>query len=353
MAFLDSKYVMNYILVISIISVVGYLGTRVKNAYSNHNEEHELIRKYLLNDSPLYGYNRPKLWVHTKYEYNARKWQSFSSRSSHDLNQPYLHLTVKTIINQCGNDFNVCLIDDESFSRLIPGWDVNISHLAEPTKTHFRELAMMELLYIYGGMVIPNSFVCLKNLLPLYQEATGGDRPFVCETVNRNVNSMEKKKHLFMPDPHFIGAPKRSPVMKALMDHLKIQCANPHFSEEVDFVGSTSSWCKNAVNMNQMNLVDGILIGAKTRKGKPILLEELMEEKLLDIPDEQVYGILIPADEVLRRHKYQWLAVTPAEDLLGKNMILSHYLMEAVINGSTTSEIKEGQLEETRTVISI
>ena len=78
-------------------------------------DDYKLIEQYLLNDSPLYGYNRPKIWIHSKYELNARKWKDFQSRNSTDLNQPYIHATIKTIINHCGNDFNVCLIDDESF----------------------------------------------------------------------------------------------------------------------------------------------------------------------------------------------------------------------------------------------
>ena len=36
--------------------------------------EYKAIRKYLLNDSPLYGFNKPKLWIHTKYDINARNW---------------------------------------------------------------------------------------------------------------------------------------------------------------------------------------------------------------------------------------------------------------------------------------
>ena len=128
------------------------------------NDEYKIIQDYLLNESPLYGYNRPKLWIHSKYEINARTWKDFNSRNTTDLNQPYLHLTIKSIINHCGDDFNVCLIDDESFNKLLPLWDVNVSSMAEPMKSQYRELGMARLLEIYGGLVIPNSFLCIKNL---------------------------------------------------------------------------------------------------------------------------------------------------------------------------------------------
>ena len=118
MALFSEKGLFYTIVTIGIVLVVNTFGNKIKDAINPNNED-ELIRKYLLNDSPLYGYNRPKLWIHTTYEYNSRKWKSFESRSSTDLNQPYIHLTIRSIVNQCGDDFNICLIDDDSFSQLI------------------------------------------------------------------------------------------------------------------------------------------------------------------------------------------------------------------------------------------
>ena len=54
-----------------------------------------------------YGDNKPKLWIHSKYVRNSRVWKSFRSRSSLDLNQPYIHLTIKSIIYHCGNEYSV------------------------------------------------------------------------------------------------------------------------------------------------------------------------------------------------------------------------------------------------------
>ena len=112
----ESKNLYYYIFAFSVIAISGYFAKKFKSNFEDSHDEYELIKKYLLNDSPLYGYNKPKIWIHTKYETNARKWKSFYSRTSNDLNEPYIHLTIKTIINHCSNDFNVCLIDDDTFS---------------------------------------------------------------------------------------------------------------------------------------------------------------------------------------------------------------------------------------------
>ena len=324
----------HYLIAIGLIIIASFFGKRIKNAFdTTDKDEYELIRKYLLNDNPLYGYDRPKLWIHSKYEYNARVWQSFGSRSSTDLNQPYIHLTVKTIINHCGNDFNICLIDDDSFSRLIPGWDVKISTLAEPLKSHQRELAMTELLYIYGGMIVPNSFICIRNIMPFYLDGIQGDRPFVCDMVNRFSNQLHDAKHRpFTGNPGFMGAPKRSGEIKDMVHYLRERNLNGHFSSEPDFAGYTSFWCNFQVSIGKMNMVDGITIGIKTAKGKPILLEDLMEENELAICPKRNYGILIPADELIKRFKYQWFAVMSSEELLQTNMIVTKYLRTALSN---------------------
>jgi hypothetical protein len=73
---------------LAVIATVGFIGNKIKDSVdTSEKDEYDLIKKYLLNDSPLYGYNRPKLWIHTKYEINARKWKDFYSRNSTDLNQ--------------------------------------------------------------------------------------------------------------------------------------------------------------------------------------------------------------------------------------------------------------------------
>jgi hypothetical protein len=330
------------------IFTASYLINKYTQAFESK-DEYELIKKYLLNDSPLYGFNRPKIWIHTKYEINSRKWKDFYSRNTTDLNQPYIHLTIKTIIDHCGDDFNICLIDDQTFSKLIPSWDVDISTLAEPMQSHFRELGLLQLIYFYGGMVVPNSLVCLKNLKELYDEGIRGGCPFVCEGINRNMNILrQKQKKLFVPDLYFMGAVKNDATILELIEYLKKRNKSPHFSSEPDFLGDSTEWCVDKINGGQMNLIGGERIGIKTDDRKVILLEDLMEEGYLKL-NRSVIGIYIPADEILIRPKYQWFAVLPSEQILKSNMIISKYLMASIID--TTDEYSKST--EIRSVVAI
>ena len=346
----SSKNSQYYLFAFGIIAVAGFMGMHTKQAFAT-NDEYTLIKKYLLNESPLYGFNKPKLWIHSKYEVNSRQWKSFQSRTSTDLNQPYLHQTIRTIINHCSKDFNVCLIDDNSFSRLIPSWDIDLASVADPMKSHYREIGMLQLLYYYGGMIVPNSFLCMKNLKSMYDENTqsysGKTMPFACERANNTVNLM-KTPSMFLPSLYFMGAKKNDDTIKEFVEYLKSRNMNPHFTEEVDFNADSSQWLNGAVKSGKMNLVDGRIIGVKDTNGKPILLDNLMEEDYLDL-DINAYGIYIPADEILKRIKYKWFAMVPSEEIFNTNAVVAKYLKASIVDSSS----EYTKPKETRSVISI
>jgi len=333
MKFFDSKKIYYYVFVFCLITVSAYVGNSFNDMFKPH-DEYDLIKNYLLNDSPLYGFNRPKIWIHTKYEYNARKWKSFQSRSSYDLNQPYIHLTIKSIIDHCGDDFHICLIDDNTFRKLIPSWEIDLATVAEPMKSQLRQIGMAELVYYYGGMVLPNSFLCMKKLSNFYNTAISGEKPFVCERVNNSVNLMKQpQRYTFLPDTYIMGAPKNNDTIKELIVYLKQRNQTPHFSSDRDFLGDTAQWCSDAISANKMNLVGGELVGVKTAKRQSILLDNLMEEEYLDLSPNCV-GIYIPEEELLSRKKYQWFSVLPTEDLMNTTSSITRYLKAALVDGS-------------------
>ena len=100
----ETKQIPYFIFGLGVVAISSFFGKRVKDYFSNleNKDDYHLVKKYVLNDASLYGDNRPKIWVHSKYEINARKWKNFQSRNSTDLNQPYLyavsytHLTLPT-----------------------------------------------------------------------------------------------------------------------------------------------------------------------------------------------------------------------------------------------------------------
>ena len=190
MSFKVKNYI-NYIYLIVILIVLWFLYNRYedKRAREENVGNYDAIQKYLLNETSLADTKKPILWIPITYEYNARNWISFGSRSSFELNQPYMYLTVRSIINQCQDSFHICIIDDDSFGKILPNWTVNMRSIASPVSDYMRSLALSKILYKYGGLIVPPSFLCMRNLNELYAMGTSGEKMFICETVDRNITS--------------------------------------------------------------------------------------------------------------------------------------------------------------------
>ena len=141
-----------------------------------NNDNCNIIKKYFFSDEDendfmngMKGTKKPILWIHINYDYNSRNWLSFGSRSSYDLNQNYIYFTIKSIIMNCDESFKIVMIDDTTFNKLLPTWKIDMSSLPDPIKNYTRELGMAKLVYQYGGMKVPSSFLCFKDLSGLSQ----------------------------------------------------------------------------------------------------------------------------------------------------------------------------------------
>jgi hypothetical protein len=326
---IESDFIKKYGLTIGMLLVASYVGSQIKSKLNIENtdeDEHKLIKEYILNDSPLYGYNKPKLWIHSIYEINSRNWESFQSRNNNELNQPYLNYTIQSLINKCNKDFHICLIDDKSFNKLIPGFDKNVNNMPEPLKSQYREIAMLELIYLYGGMIVPNSFLCMSNLKKLYDQLVELKKPFVFEKVNNYCNMKKGKKMDYVPDINMMGSVKNSPVIYSLLRSLKIEIDKGHISGENEFLGRTSHIINKYINEEDIAIVNGYAIGIKDKHDKPIELEDLFSyNKKIEFSDK-LYGINLPRKEILSRNKYNWLAALNEEDVLKSNINIVKYI---------------------------
>jgi hypothetical protein len=245
---------------------------------------------------------------------------------------------VKSIVDHCGDDFNICLIDDDSFSKLIPSWNFNMNSLTEPLKSNVREYGITMLLYIYGGIVVPNSFVCLKNLMELYERAISNNKPFIMENINYSADNA-KKRMTFVPDISFMGALKNDTFIREMLDYMKKRNSNSHISSEDKFLGTTAQWCIKQIDLSKMTLMGGEIIGTKTNKKTPIILDDLMGEEFLQLHGHCL-GIYIPNNQVLHRIKYQWFSVLSCAEILKTNTVVSKLLKVSMVDKTNVKEIK-------------
>jgi hypothetical protein len=327
----------NVFILLFILVVLGFFYKRYEDKLmrEENKDNYDAIQQFLLDDVTLGKSKKPILWIHVPYEYNSRKWLDFGSRSSFDLNQPYLYLTVRSIIKQCGNSFTICIYDDNSFGKLLPGWSIDMTRLSDPILSNMRTLGMMKLLYTYGGMHCPISFLCMKDLSGLYAKGTRGDKMFVCETIDRNSTSNVKN---FYPNTSFCGAPRENKIVADLCNYIQLVSSNDH-TAEAKFLGKFDKWCMSKVQEGSINLIEGVEIGTKTVNEEQIILDDLMSNHYLDLYKD-TYGILIPSDELLSRIQYGWFVRSSPRQVLESDTIIGNYLLLSV-----GPEYKQGFLE--------
>ena len=322
-----SQMLINYFAIFIIIVVIGFLYNRYEDKIFREktDEDYSSIQKYLLNDiDSLADDKLPILWIHVKHEYNCRSWLSFGSRSSFCLNQPYLYLTIKTIIQKCSDSFKICIIDDSSFSKLLPEWNVKMNFISDPILNNYRQLGLMQILQKYGGLLVPCGFVCFKDLIDLYNQNISNNQMFVVENIDRNITSVH---HSFYPDISFMGCIRECPIMKKLIQFMQKDISNDFTAQSV-FLGDFNRFIQ--MHKEHVNIVDGKLIGIKGKKYQtPITIEMMFEQDYLDL-DDNAYGVLIPSNEILSRRHFEWFARMSEKQVLECNSIICKYLLLAL-----------------------
>jgi len=338
---LTTSYLFGFIiLVVFGILFQKYLEKKARNMeHNNYND----VKQYLLNESSLAKSKKPIMWIYTPYEYNSRDWISFGSRSSYNLNQPYLNLCVKSIIKNCDKSFTICIVDDNSFAKLIPGWNIDLSIVGDPIVSYIRQMALAKLIYNYGGISVPISFLCFKDLINMYHHGTRDDKMFVCENVNTNISSTNNR---FYPDASFIGAKKNNEKLKEFIDYMQ-RLISGDYTAQIDFLGNFDKWANKNVNNKRINLIPGTDVGTKTIDKKPVLVDDLLGEDYMKLYDG-MYGIWIPATAILKRRNYEWFARLSSEQIFQSKFILAKYFVLALTpsNGNTKMSIIESLASE-------
>lgn len=317
----------NLFILLFVLLVLGLLYRRFedKRMREENQENYNAIQQYLLDDVTLGKSKKPILWIYVPYEYNSRNWLSFGSRSSFELNQPYLYLTIRSIIKHCKESFTICIFDDHSFQKLMPDWSIDLKKLSDPILSNMRDLGRMKLLYKYGGLMCPISFLCMKDLMGLYTKGIRGEKMFVCETVDRNSTSARQN---FYPTIAFCGAPKECGAVADLCNSIQSISSHDHTAASV-FLGSYDTWAMQQINDGKINLIPGIEIGTKTIHDTPIIVDDLMSNHYLELYKD-AYGILIPAKELLNRMNYGWFVRSSPRQVIESDTIIGNYLLISI-----------------------
>ena len=315
-----------------IVIVCGTLYSRKKDkrlmeTYDYDDEQSKFMRKVLIDETQLAKTSKPILWVHLPFEKNSRNWESFFSRTNNEINQPYIYLTIKSIIEQNATDFHICLIDDNTFGKLIPEWNVDMVKVGDTEKEKFRILGMLKLLFYFGGMFIPCSTLCFKSFKGLYKENVS--KMFSIETLSKGNLSNQIS---LLPNHLFFGCKKGDIYLEELIYYWGQDIKNMLFSENT-FTGHFEKLCYSLAIDTKMNVVEGTNIGTKTTDNKVIMLEDLFSEQPDINMKNDMYCLHIPLNEILKRNTFAWFASESTENIItGRNLLSKKFQKVFQIN---------------------
>tara|TARA_Y100001970_G_C14239975_1_gene864283 strand:+ start:1812 stop:2792 length:981 start_codon:yes stop_codon:yes gene_type:complete len=314
--------ILDYIVSIIIISTLGMLYNRYQKKYGLDDElkGNSLVNKYLLNDEMLFG--KPNIWIHIDYEVNSRNWKSFNSRNSEELNKPYINVCIESIIKNNDNDFNIFLINDNSFEKLLPGFNVNIENLPNNLKKYVRRMGICKILYKYGGMKIPKSFLATKCLRDFYYEGISENKMFCVENINNTPSNFEKK---FLADDIILGCNKYCNKMDKYCEYINEIITSRSMNEDI-IKGTRRKWLEEEIKNYNINKIDGIFIGIKNQHRNYIRSEELLNVSGIKFHPEK-YGIYINEEIMEKRNKLNWINRLSKEQLLKSDTQLGNEML--------------------------
>lgn len=302
--------------------------------YEDQKQDMNLIKKFLIDEDNevniknLGSIKKPIIWIHIDYNYNSRNWCSFGSRSSHELNMPYIYLTLQSIVNKCGEDFHICILDDYSFEKILPDYNVDLDKVGEPVKTHLRNVALMRVLHQYGGILLENSFICMRSLKPLQQKIESSGRPIVGEFINRaNSNTLE----VFAPSIKLIGCTRECPVIYSFIQYLE-KINNRDCTLAQSFEGNIENWLIDNINNRNINYILGEVIGTRINN-TPIIIDDLLiKTDLADKLQSDTLMVYVDRDELLSRTRYNWFLRLSPEQIFNSRTTLAELLLFNINN---------------------
>lgn len=316
----------NYISYFFILLGTGYIYDKLKlKEIYNEDNDYKMVSKYLLTDSK--NKDLPFIWIHLNDDTNARDWENFGSRTNNNINLPYLDITIQTIIDKCKDDFNICLINDNSFKILLPDCVIDINKLADPIKSKFRDLSIAKILHKYGGIYLPPSFVCMKNLKQLYDTQCYVNKIFIGEMLNNMVNPESLS---YYPSNKFIIASKSCAILNEYIEYLEYLISTD-YSNESTFLNSCNYYLNNKIKENKIELISAELIGVRDKNKNKITLDRLFEEQSDIILDDNCLGIYIDSDILLKRKKYNWFCYLSTDELSQVNNFIINKLKDILI----------------------
>jgi hypothetical protein len=262
------------------------------------------LEEFFYHSDILSRSKRRKIWIYIPLEKNSRQWESFGSRTSTHMNLSIMNLCIKSIIDWCAQTYDIILFTDQDISEILKS-KLDLSTFSGDVLEKQRELYILEILYEYGGVLLPPTLYMRNNM----KQQDVLDRWYVCDVYNNHHESMEK--HL--PSAVITGVPAKDPQIRQYIDYLARD-----LKEE---------YTCNYFKTHSIFVLDGSVFGMKTKTNESITLDDLMSNQKLKLPEFNI-GLYMPYRELLDRNLYKWYCKMSEKQVLETHCAFSYYMLD-------------------------
>lgn len=292
---------------------------------SENKDNIDIINKYMVTENKhikkLENNNRPKIWIFLNNTINSQKWETFGSRNTNKLNKEYINLCISSIINKCGKDFDIMLIDVNSFKILLDEWNIDLNKLSDQLRKHYILLGLIQLLKKFGGFILEPNTIMFRSLISLYNNIENTNKIVTGEFQNNSLDYYEKK---IMPSVIFLGSNKNNSTIIKLEKYI-ITSISKDYTKEIDATNLINKWLYQKIIHNEIDYINGKYLGTKDSNNNIIDLEDLLSDKYLDLYNK-AYFLHIPDEELSKRNKYNWFIYLNKEEVLDSRTNIGKYL---------------------------
>lgn len=309
------------LLLFGMLISLSYISKHIKSKEEDLNKEFNAnsINKYLLEQDEIIKSSKPIIWIHIPREKNVRKTNNLSQPNSDNLNMPYVYLTVRSIIEKCGKSFTICLIDDDSFEKLLPGWEIDLGKLMNPILDNVRTLGLLKLLYLYGGVLCPHSFLCQKDMIDIYNLSYTKSIAVSFEKKNNGTSNIVSN---YVPNVRFMASYPLNDTIKQLTNFME-ELISKDSTHESLFLERIGMQCEKYVKAEKLSKQCGSLIGIKKANNLEVQLKDLMTSDYIEFSDNR-YGILIPK---INRPKFEWFNYLNAREIMSSDTTIGKQIL--------------------------
>jgi len=272
---------------------------------------------------------QPNLWIHL----GTRKFLPHSAGTQFPVaafdttkidEVPAIEqLCAYSVMYHNSRDFNVIMVSDDDLPRLLPGWSVNLEAVPEAARALVRKIAMLRVVYYYGGMLVPSTFAATAPFSQVLSTPSKlpGDVILAFDAPATGVD----QGGMFAPSAQFLYSTALNPTVQALVDRLSVKTGTE--AQTSAFHDLISEDMSQLEKEGKVRALPGGLVGTRDADGKAVSLAESIEGFTRD---SKSVGVWIP-ERVFEIRKYGWLMKeTPSKILAGSTWLAAQVRKGAV-----------------------